>query len=234
MLNENNSNTFWDIEESSFEKKKIIRNSHIQNFSNIISSRFCDQFPYSQSIVHSVYISDPFLEDINDKLNSSPIKNKIRLRAYDDAKVYWLEEKSFIYGRRLKKRKKIFQPLNFKNMSALSIGPFRHAVPTIHLSYHRRRFIDKRTNTKINIDTNIQVVSANKVLFPFETSLFFDLSVIEFKSENLLGLDSLVKSMGINNIDGFSKYVLGIQQINNKHHRIGYDSVNEFLSTDGY
>jgi hypothetical protein len=64
--------------------------------------------------------------------------------------------------------------------------------------------------------------------------MIFDLSVIEFKSANINSLSGMLSSLGLDSTDGFSKYILGIQQIKKKQHRIGYESVNEFLSADGY
>lgn len=113
-------------------------------------------------------------------------------------------------------------------------SPYINYVPTVHLSYTRKRYIDKRTNVRVNVDTNIQVVSANRLLFPYENPVKFDLSVIEFKSDNLKNLTAMISSLGIGSTDGFSKYILGLQQIKKKQHRISYESVNEFLSTDGY
>ncbi len=187
---------------------------------------------YPINTISSIYYDTTDWRHLREKVNGDFIKSKLRLRWYtsNDASVgnkrgsAYAELKSKVGAKREKQRVKVDlsidwledAPLNSAELlslpsNLLSSGfkvPSR-LLPTLLITYRRRRFIDFRSNTRINIDDQIRVKRVNPQVIQIGQLTSINTPVVEFKgtSDQLPhGFEPLLR-FGIRRAS-FSKYLI--------------------------
>lgn len=238
---------YWDEISNSYELKSIIHPSEV----HIVQSNFRQLFvadpSYPENIVHTVYFSTPFMNEIDEKLDSDNFKEKFRIRAYSEnlkSKPHnkFLENKTTLNGRRIKKRKFISKNADFfespflykKDFSnPIFNGPFGSLIPTIYMTYRRIRGIDVRNKSRVNLDLDIRVVKANNSSIGLTSCHTLPYAVFEAKASEADHASRSIRILGGRQADSFSKFILNTQLIIQKRDWNNYGSINELLSSDG-
>lgn len=124
---------------------------------------------YPRSVVHSLYFDTIGLDYLMEKQNSDYLKQKVRLRWYDDKKEFWFEVKQKIGTKRIKYRKFIPPDLNKSNMpwnrsflfslpttgKSLGLPINTQLLPSIYITYLRERFIEPSQQLRVSLDWGI-------------------------------------------------------------------------------
>lgn len=189
---------------------------------------------YPANHVLSLYYDTRGLDLLHDKLDSHLAKTKVRLRWYEDpatrqaGNASFLEIKRRLGTRRAKTRRET--GLSGKRIAAGPLGRREleelpslltddlprtrgRLHPLLVVRYHRRRFDDPLSGTRISIDSRISVPRINSRLLPRRRPGRLAATVVEIKNRQgrlpahlapLLGLGSRLAS--------FSKYAACFQQ----------------------
>lgn len=163
---------------------------------------------YPESRVQSIYLETADKKSYQEKVNSDFFKTKFRVRWYEtkDGEPYagasqapvFLEKKMKIGSKRLKRRWTAsidFNELKDNNLSSTFHGNWyrifaehtqvaSYLQPFIQISYTRKRFVDKRTGTRLSLDSNIRIEKTNSQLLPPPPRMALGTGVFEIKSKN--------------------------------------------------
>lgn len=214
----------------SFETKYSFQAGRGQAIESFLRAACLPDPRYPQGFVNSVYFDTPDLQLLANKVNSDYLKAKTRVRWYRDSRerpaadeqVAFLELKAKYGTWRSKDRKPIKIPTcwlsegseSFRELSTL--GPLFRSLgarttkplfPMIVIRYHRCRFIEPLTGSRIALDSAIRYSRVNELFFPPSPGRQLRLGVLEIKGQNgrlpssLYGLRDL-----INRRESFSKY----------------------------
>lgn len=187
--------------------------------------------------VSSIYYDTLDWRHLREKVNGDFIKSKLRVRWYsgDPTKAaakfqsVFAELKSKVGAKRGKQRVKVdldgdwleHTPLNVAallNLPSVLLSrgftvPAR-LFPMMLISYRRRRFIDLRTDTRINLDDHIRVQRVNPQVIQTGQPVAIATPVIEFKrGDNQMprGFEPLLR-FGVRRAS-FSKYMMCYRSI---------------------
>ena len=160
---------------------------------------------FPEGKLHSIYFDSPNLDSYGEKINGDNLKMKVRLRWYEtdapvDAEVpCYLEMKLRIGAARRKARVKLSARSGWLRHTPLmdaSFGRFlaahapelphpipHHWVPSICVTYRRRRFFCPQTETRVAVDWDIHADRGNSLLLPAVGPVRLDCSLCEFKNE---------------------------------------------------
>ncbi len=187
----------------------------------------------------SIYYDTLDLRFFQEKLASDDRKTKVRVRWYEDPvrgrvlPASFLEVKYRLGSRRKKLRVKAQEPAAWFSGTSLesprllpipsrlrSIGlePPAGLQPLLTVRYHRRRFVEPLSRSRISLDTAISVHRANRRLLPWRKSIPLDTGVLEVK--NMMGdLPARLRPLlgtGIR-LSSFSKYGACLQMLLSSH-----------------
>lgn len=163
---------------------------------------------HPEGTLHSIYFDSPALDSFREKANGDNLKLKLRLRWYEpeageqmpsDGEIpCFLEMKARIGAARRKARVEVRAPATWLGQASLSDAALsrflaRHAaalpfavphnwIPSICVSYRRRRFVCPQTQARVSLDWDVCSMRANPVLFPAQGPMRLDCSLCEFKS----------------------------------------------------
>lgn len=210
------------------EKKYIISTRHAALAETVLRAHCRPDPDFAKGSVHSVYYDSLDLQFLTEKIDSTYLKAKVRLRWYGDWKFHadpgpaFLETKIKEGGKQRKIRLRVEPdgntlaslPLTAPELTALPALLARRGVglgaglrPAFTISYRRLRFVDPMTGTRVALDRDIHVPKSNLAsLGPGYGAL--PVAVIETKgAANTLPpyLAPLV-AMGLKP-DSFSKYL---------------------------
>lgn len=183
---------------------------------------------YAEGKVSSIYFDTRDWVYLAEKINSDYLKTKVRLRWYSNAVTdslfpsTFLEVKSKIGSARKKIRllldidseRIVKTPLNDpqfieipQSIKSEDIYLERPLFPTFQLNYHRFRFIDPMTDSRLCVDCNIHVSRVNPIMVNRMNPEKLKEAVFELKEKSCELPDWLhqLTSLGCRR-DAFSKY----------------------------
>lgn len=162
--------------ETRTEKKYALDAAHASLALAVIGAHCLPDPDYARATVHSIYFDTLDLQFLTEKIDSTYLKAKVRLRWYgdwdfapDDGPAF-LEAKIKEGGLQRKVRLRIGRsgrelaatPLGDQELAALpallatlGVGLSASARPVFVVAYRRSRFIDPRTGTRIALDQDI-------------------------------------------------------------------------------
>jgi len=191
---------------------------------------------YSTRTVSSIYYDTPALALYDGKRNGDFLKSKVRLRWYADehAEENGREIACFLEVKRkygsLCKKERLELPLPAE---VLANDPFQDEeildlpnrvrelgylapgvlVPTLLIRYHRRRFLDPRSGSRIVVDTDICASRVNDAYLPAFAPIYPDVGVLEVKGNHRGAFDSLAPIRMHIVKTAFSKYAFCLEQL---------------------
>jgi hypothetical protein len=133
-------------------------------------------------IVSSIYFDTPDLAYVQEKINSDYLKTKVRARWYRDPNGGFGEDRVFAeakfrIGTRRDKIRRITKVRSSwierqkltrsslqdipRQLSSEGVVMHQPLLPLLLVSYHRRRYIDPCSETRISLDTEISLVRGN-------------------------------------------------------------------------
>jgi hypothetical protein len=161
------------------------------------------QFP--EAIIHSIYFDTRDWQLLRDKLESNFIKLKVRLRWYSDAVSGDIEGPSFLevkrrVGPQREKRRVSFpfsgQELNRRGCDR-EVERIAHALlptmgislpsglyPVFKVQYHRYRFVDSLTSSRLSVDSEIVALNSYSSKVPGLFSPPLNRVVLELKGQS--------------------------------------------------
>jgi hypothetical protein len=153
---------------------------------------------YPAATVWTVYYDTPDLELLSEKINSDYLKTKMRLRWYSGAapQYAFLELKSRMGTVRQKQR--LRTELMGSTLAALPLDDARflevrdlarplgfpfspRLLPAVLLRYHRSRFVEPLSGSRISVDVDIEALRGHPRLLGNAFSERFDFAVVEVK-----------------------------------------------------
>ena len=172
---------------------------------SLLDARCLPDGEYPLGHINSIYFDSFDTRSFGEKLNGDNLKMKIRARWYGcpeentDAEIsVFLEIKYRMGSARVKVRSRVSAPGRWLSQTSLDDPSFpaflyRHAaslgepvpqnwVPSVCISYDRRRYLCPLTGSRVAVDWNIRSERANPALFPFLTPVFLPNTVCEFKN----------------------------------------------------
>ncbi len=171
----------------------------------VLLRALCREDPrHPSNVVVSIYYDTRGFHLLHDKIDSQRLKTKVRLRWYEQpdgakaASPAFAELKYRIGSRRRKIRARA--PLGSERFAHL---PLHHPalpeissllpdevfaargrlLPLLTLRYHRRRFVDPLTGTRISLDTDLSVQRINRRLLPYGSPGHLAACVVEVKRD---------------------------------------------------
>ncbi len=225
--------------ESRTEKKYTLDMAQALLAETILRAHCLPDPHFSKATVHSIYYDTLDLQFLSEKIDSTYLKAKIRLRWYGDwdfkADVgpAFLEAKIKEGGRQQKIRIKVSHtgqelaelPLTAPELAALpsllatrGIGARASARPVFTVSYRRMRFVDPMTGIRIALDQDIHA-SRHALSCPGPAgSPMLSIAVIETKGSltKLPPYLAPLMTMGLKP-DSFSKYLHCYQSLMQQH-----------------
>ena len=213
-----------------FERKFFIVPKNI-GFAYSLLRQFCrPDKEYPVSTVHSLYFDTVDLDQYNRSASGDFNKDKVRIRWYDEESIenptvpVFLELKTRHGFASSKQRERIVVPVEDIEKSNLikgivpktvlnnTIAGFGHFPesplrPVIKISYHRYRFTDMLTGTRVSLDSNIHSTVLTPELGHREHDLYLEGGVVEVKGLSI-ELPVTLRKMKILDTDWsrFSKY----------------------------
>ncbi len=160
--------------------------------------------------VESIYYDTPDWRHLREKANGDYLKTKLRLRWYSHrapqregatpaSRQVFAELKQKIGSRREKQRLEVNQDVDWLENAPLNAPELLNLpsylasrgfalpapmLPTMLIAYRRQRFIDWRTDTRINLDSELRIRRSNPQMIPAGRSVTVETPVIEFKGSN--------------------------------------------------
>ena len=155
--------------------------------------------------IRSVYFDSPRLEAYAEKANGDNLKQKVRLRWYeeeaapDDADIpVWLEIKAREGAARRKVRHRALAPACQLRHAPLD-GPFFQELlarlahegnlpvplgwlPVVRLGYRRTRWLCPFTGTRVALDRDVAATGFHPLLFPAAGPIRLPISLVEYKN----------------------------------------------------
>lgn len=173
------------MSETEYELKYVFSNTIAHSLVEWLALRCKPDPQYAEGAVSSVYFDTLQWDFLREKINSDYLKTKIRVRWYSNMRgdefspCSWLEAKLKIGSSRDKKRIQLDYDGQFLSQKKLetrfwddlsrSIAPLGvplpgPLVPVFEIRYHRYRFIEPTTGTRICIDCNISAPRSNSLV----------------------------------------------------------------------
>ena len=211
-----------------YETKYIFPKARARCISEHLDHRFVRDFQYPANVVTSIYFDTLNWAFYGEKLNSDYLKTKLRLRWYgmetgDDVTRCYLEQKMKIGSSRAKQRKTVevqttVLEQNPCRQSAIwelgeqaardFVGLPQPLLPVAVIRYHRQRWIDPLTGSRISLDDKIQCIDVTPLLMVSILPVTLLSSVVEFKHQPLRRADPLPEATRpFVRKAAFSKYV---------------------------
>lgn len=185
---------------------------------------------HPENVVHSVYFDSSRLASYQDKASGQYVKEKVRLRWYEDGSAIrpgtgWLEIKARVGSRGFKWRKAVpFDGISAaapdEATLALLLREHLGAVfrPSVWLAYRRRRFVVPDGSARLALDRDIALRWASPALAPRRPPGLLPFFVVEVKGDRPEPPAWLSKAIGqVARSTAFSKYGLCVD-----HARGGY------------
>lgn len=228
------------VEKGEFELKYTFLNLLSPYLEGWLSLNCLRDKRYPESRVQSIYFESSQLDSYMEKVNSDFFKSKFRVRWYeserngatntsDDIPIY-LENKMKIGTKRLKERWEETADFNkMKNKSLSSTyhtswynifvdklqKPLPYLQPFIQISYIRKRFIEKTSGCRLNLDYNIRIEKTNPLFLPPSLGLMLGNGVFEIKSSSSSPPSALsYLTQNVVKTARFSKYEQCVSAIN--------------------
>ncbi len=219
-----------------YEVKLACDNWHT-DYINAQLSRVCKiDAQYQTTCVNSVYFDTPGWDFAMDKAASDYLKTKVRVRWYStqenktQAGPRFLEIKHKIGSRRTKHRIKLsaeFDDFHADHFTTMQLSQIREQVvameptlqhfklvPALYVSYHRRRFIEPFSNTRISLDSHICGQALNNNSSVGQLPVELNQSVVEVKGqESSLPIALRTPLSGLTQKEAFSKYYLSFEKL---------------------
>lgn len=189
-----------------FERKFFVPSSKIPFASHMLVHCCPRDRQYPEGVVNSIYYDTSDLEFFCDSDEGNYIRNKIRVRWYDNPQLngtipVYLELKSKNGFAGSKQRIKHLIPSDRLHNGGLKKGlidyttlrqglaqfgyfPTECLLPMILISYNRLRFEDLLTGTRVSLDWNIRSTLISPLLNRQEGSLLMHGGVIEIKGQS--------------------------------------------------
>lgn len=213
-----------------FERKFYILPKNI-GFAYSLLRQFCrPDKEYPTSTVHSLYFDTVDLDQYNRSASGDFNKDKVRIRWYDEENIegdtipVFIELKTRHGFASSKQRERIVVPVEDIELSRLAKGivskttlnntiagfgyfPESPLRPVIKISYHRYRFTEMLTSTRVSLDSTIHSTMVAQELGRREHDLHLEGGVIEVKGPSM-ELPLTLRKMRILDTDWsrFSKY----------------------------
>ena len=174
--------TAKEMQSFGHELKFVFGSAFAHDVESFLDRHYRPDPAHPVGLVSSIYFDTPELEYMKEKVNSDYLKTKIRARWYRDPSGDFGEDRVFAeakfrIGTRRDKVRRITkihsswierQELTRSSLREIprqlrSEGVLMHQplLPLLLVSYHRRRYIDPCSETRISLDTNISVVRGN-------------------------------------------------------------------------
>ena len=189
--------------ESVIEHKRMIRMPKISSFVDILEHYVSRDPLYPANYVNTIYYDTPDLQAYRESRHGFYCRTKVRLRWYtdigktkcEDTVTCYLEVKRRNGRIRNKKRIEVEVPAAVINKSPLKspeilrLGQLaagllpdipRILVPTLLIRYHRDRFFDRTSNSRIAVDQNISCCGLSGSILPVR-SLKIPVGIFEIK-----------------------------------------------------
>ena len=187
-------------------ERKFVGSDLLSGFAiTLLDARCLPDGEYPLGHINSIYFDSYGTSSFYEKLNGDNLKIKIRARWYGcpeentDADIpVFLEIKYRLGSARDKVRSRVLAPGRWLSSTPLDDPSFpsflykhaatlgrpipQHWVPSICISYDRRRFLCPLTGSRVAVDWNIRSERINAALFPFLASVSIPRTVCEFKN----------------------------------------------------
>ncbi len=219
-------------------ERKFVGSDLLSDFAiTLLDARCLSDGEYPLGHINSIYFDSYDTSSFYEKLNGDNLKIKIRARWYGcleektDADIpVFLEIKYRLGSARDKIRSRVLAPgrwlstthlddpsfpaFLYKHAATLGHPVPQHWVPSICISYDRRRFLCPVTGSRVAVDWNIRSERINAALFPFLASVSIPSTVCEFKNNTgeIPPWAELLYQAGFR-LRSFSKYGECINQI---------------------
>jgi hypothetical protein len=210
------------------EIKYILPNQAAAPVANWLRARCRPDPDHPEGLISSVYYDSHDLRLLREKINSDFAKTKVRLRWYLDPGSgaiegpAYLEIKQKLGARRFKYRvattipaaalaeADLQDPILVELLNSLRTETSwvpTDLLPFMEIGFHRRRFLEPATGTRISIDTNICARRVNPAMLPLANPTPLAHAVVEAKGSGrqLPGSLSALRAFGCHR-ESLSKY----------------------------
>lgn len=193
------------LENNLVNERKFSGNSDARERVIAIVGAYClPDDKYKEGIVNSIYFDTVSFSSYFEKANGDNIKRKIRLRWYGSDEELSSIVPAFleVKGRQGSARNKIRLDINvprellltaFDNFditdfvsafgAKLGYPITREWNPVCRISYHRQRYFDVPSSSRISVDWDIHSHAFNRRLFPWACPISLEKMVCEFKNK---------------------------------------------------
>jgi hypothetical protein len=160
---------------------------------------------YPAAVVSTIYYDTPGLELLGRKLDSDYLKTKVRLRWYGDLEGHAAGERSFLEVKSrigsVRTKERVETPLAASRLSRMPLddpalvevlallAPIGLELPAglrpaLLIQYHRYRYIDPLSQSRISLDTDILAPRADPRLLRHEYPVVLPAAILEVKGES--------------------------------------------------
>lgn len=165
---------------------------------------------HPENTVSSIYYDTPDWRHLREKANGDYLKTKLRLRWYShgapgredaapESRQAYAELKQKIGSQRQKQRIEVSQDVDWLEHAPLNAAALLNLpahltsrgfalpapmLPTMLIAYRRLRFLDWRTGTRINLDSEIRTRRSNPQMIQAGRPIAVATPVIEFKGSH--------------------------------------------------
>ena len=189
------------------EKKYRIISSNLHEFLRWLQLNNFNQI-YKKRSVSSVYYDNINIGMYNDSSEGVIPRKKLRIRHYDQTKIFFKEEKLTTQNGEFKYSKKINILDNYENLIDKNYGVCNKIL---NIMYVRQYFL--KENIRVTIDTDIKYQKINSEMI-FGEDKKFNNSVIEFKTSKVEDFNNIKDKIPLDEIR-FSKYSNGVECLKN-------------------
>ena len=189
------------------EKKYRIVNSNLNKFYQWLQINNFNEI-YKKRLISSIYYDNINLGMYNDSSEGVIPRKKLRIRNYDQSKMFYIEEKLTTQNGEFKNSKKIDNLSNYESLIDKNYGI---CYKILNIMYKRQYFLKEKI--RITIDTSIQYQKiSNDIIFK-EDQKFND-CVIEFKTFKTRDFNEIKDKIPLDEIR-FSKYSNAVDCLKN-------------------
>lgn len=174
--------------------------------SSMLDARCLPDGDYPLGHINSIYFDASDATSFDEKEEGDNIKMKIRMRWYgspdedtDKAIPVFIEVKNRLGSARRKERHVVSAPGRWISVTPLDDPSFPaflyqqtsslgepvplHWIPSVCISYDRRRYVCPLTGSRVSVDWNIRTGRANSSIFGFFTPVELPFAICEFKNQ---------------------------------------------------